>query len=83
MRTPAPQHPIDTMEDDLDAEYERYRVLSANSDDPDDVSEWCATSTLWKAEAVFALLRTHRQRLGLEHLGLMDGNTMLQSDPDG
>ncbi len=82
MKPPVPEHPLNTLEDDRDTQNDRYRVLSANSDDPEDVSEWCATSTFWKAEAVFALLKIHRQRLELPLLALMDGNTILTSDHD-
>ena len=51
---------------------DRYEVLSSATTDPEDVSLWCATDTLWKAEAVFALLAAHGERLDIGFIGLRD-----------
>ena len=53
-------------------EWKRYEVLSTHTGEPDDVSLWCETATLWKAQAVFALLKTHRERLDIRHMALID-----------
>ncbi len=61
------------MSEDFNAyDDDRYEVLSTDGDAPDDVIGWCATSVLWKAQAVFNLLAPHGERLGYRHLTLWD-----------
>ena len=55
--------------------FHHYTICSTSSGDPEDVSIWCETDMLRKAEAVFDLLKTHRERIGIRYLALINEHT--------